>query len=295
MKNTKNQNNDDLTMDVRKLTANEQYLIRRNIIKLNRQNKSAKFIAEILDVSISHVYGTIAKYEREGINGIKPKHEGRKQGEKRLLSTDQEKEIQNIIIDKYPEQLKLKGFLWSRSSINELIQRKYGIYLALSTLGYYLARWGFSVQRPCRVSRKQNPKHVQKWLDDEYPAIAQQAKDENAEIHWGDEAGIQNTCNYVKGYAPIGKTPVVYTENERFKVNMLSTITNQGKLRFMLYRDSMTQQKLIEFMTRLIKESPRKIILILDNLKVHHGKIAKEWLDKHKSQIEVYERVNPTL
>ncbi|NBH77333.1 IS630 family transposase, partial [Clostridiaceae bacterium] len=32
----------------------------------------------------------------------------------------------------------------------------------------------------------------------------------------------------------------------------------------------------------------RKVFLILDNLKVHHGKLAAAWLDKHKEKIEVF-------
>ncbi len=41
-------------------------------------------------------------------------------------------------------------------------------------------------------------------------------------------------------------------------------------------------------MKRLIKESTRKIFLVLDNLKVHHSYIVRDWLTKHKEQIEVF-------
>ena len=69
---------------------------------------------------------------------------------------------------------------------------------------------------------------------------------------------------------------------------MISAISSQGKVRFMLYPDSMNQQRLIRFMTCLIRDSERKVFLILDNLKVHHGKLAAAWLDKHKEKIEVF-------
>ena len=50
----------------------------------------------------------------------------------------------------------------------------------------------------------------------------------------------------------------------------------------------MNQQRLIRFMERLIRASERKVFLILDNLKVHHGKIVAAWLEKHKDTIEVF-------
>ena len=50
----------------------------------------------------------------------------------------------------------------------------------------------------------------------------------------------------------------------------------------------MTQQYFIDFMKRLIKDTDRKVLLIVDNLKVHHGKIVAEWLSKHKEEIELF-------
>lgn len=64
---------------------------------------------------------------------------------------------------------------------------------------------------------------------------------------------------------------------------MISTITNQGKVRFMLYEDNMTSTVFIKFMSRLIHDSSRKIFIIIDNLKVHHSKAVKQWLSKEEN------------
>ena len=68
---------------------------------------------------------------------------------------------------------------------------------------------------------------------------------------------------------------------------MIFSITNQGQVRFMFYRDNMNSKRLIEFMRRLTKDAGRKVFLTLDNLKVHHGKAVKAWLEKHQAIIEV--------
>ena len=77
-------------------------------------------------------------------------------------------------------------------------------------------------------------------------------------------------------------------EMKRHRVNMLSAVNSQGKVRFMIYQDIMNQQRLIRFMEHLIRVSKQKVFLILDNLKVHHGKLAASWLEKHKDKIEVF-------
>ena len=69
---------------------------------------------------------------------------------------------------------------------------------------------------------------------------------------------------------------------------MISAVSIQGKVRFMIYQDTMNQQRLIRFLERLVRSSERKVFLILDNLKVHHGKLVAAWLEKRKDKIEVF-------
>lgn len=114
------------------------------------------------------------------------------------------------------------------------------------------------MQRPVKRAYKQDQKQIDKWLNDEFPGITKRANDENAEIFFGDETNIQNTANYMKGYAPKGKTPVVKVEAQKFKVNMLSAISKRGKLRFMLYKENMDSGKLIDYMGRLIRDAHKK-------------------------------------
>ena len=67
---------------------------------------------------------------------------------------------------------------------------------------------------------------------------------------------------------------VLPVETKRQRVNMISAVNSQGHVRFMVYQETMNQQRLIRFMERLVRTSQRKVFLILDNLKVHHGKLA---------------------
>lgn len=278
----------EIKANAQKAGEETQYEIRKTIVRMLKNGINGKEIAKLLDVSEGHVSNVKRAYAEKGIEGIKPKHQGRKSGEKRILTPEQEKEIMSIIVDKDPMQLKFKGCMWTRKNITELIFQKYGITMKLSTLGYYLQRWGFSVQRPVKRAYKQDQEKIDKWLNEEFPGITKRAEAENAEIFFGDETNIQNTANYMKGYAPKGKTPVVRVESQKFKVNMLSAISKRGKLRFMLYKDNMNSSKLIDFMGRLIRDVEKKVFLILDNLRVHHSKDVQKWLEEHKDRIEVF-------
>lgn len=114
------------------------------------------------------------------------------------------------------------------------------------------------------------------------------AQEENACIYWGDETGVSNCEIVERGFSPKGCPPILPVETKRERVNMISAVNEQGGLRFMVYQGTMDQQRLITFMRRLIRTSQQKICLILDNLKVHHGKLVAAWLEKHKEKIELF-------
>jgi transposase len=76
--------------------------------------------------------------------------------------------------------------------------------------------------------------------------------------------------------------------NKRESLSLISTVTNQGKVRWQVFEGTMHADLLIGFFKRLIKGTDRKMFLILDNLKVHHARKVKAWLAEHEDQIEVF-------
>lgn len=160
--------------------------------------------------------------------------------------------------------------------------------MPIRTVGEYLKRWGMTPQKPQKRAYEQRALEVKKWLEEEYPRIQAQAKQESAEIYWGDETGLRNDCQHERGYAPKGKTPTIKLNANREFINMISAITNQGKVRFRFFKGTMNSDVLIDFFVRLLKDAKRKVIMILDNLRVHHCAPVKEWLEKHKAMIEVF-------
>ncbi|WP_202862910.1 IS630 family transposase [Microbulbifer sp. A4B17] len=144
---------------------------------------------------------------------------------------------------------------------------------------------GFTPQKPARWNYEQNPKAAKKCMEEDYPSIKQRAKQEGAEIYWGDETGIGSDCQHERGYAPKGKTPIVKLNAKRTSLNMISVITSQGTVRFQTYEGADRQ---VDFHKRLIKAAGCKVYLILNNLRVHHTRVVKAWLAKHEDEIEIY-------
>lgn len=274
--------------DFRSINDETRDELRTRAIRLIQKGITQQEVASIIGCHYNTINTWWRNYNKKGSSGIKSKQRGRKEGEFRLLTPEQEVFIQKSIVDKMPDQLKLTYALWTRKAVKELIYREFKVKLAINTVGLYLKSWGFTPQKPKKQAYEQNPKAVKKWLDEEYPAIRERAKAEDAEIHWGDETGIRNDHHYGRSYAPKGKTPVRKHLAKKLSMNMISTVTNQGKVRFMTYTGTMNSDLLIDFLKRLIKDSNKKVFLVVDNLRVHHSKILKEWLLENKDKIEIF-------
>jgi transposase len=275
-------------IDARKHSPATQYEIRKQVIRLRKKGLSNRDVAQGVGISECHASTIWQRYQKEGSQVIRLGQRGRRTGEKRTLTQAQEAEIQRLLIDKTPDQLKLAFALWTREAVRLLIKDLYRLEMPIRTVGAYLQRWGFTPQKPVKRAYEQNPQAVRQWLETEYPILVARAKKEKAVIHWGDETGLQTDAYRVRGFAPQGKTPVVRISAKKSSVNMISAITNQGLVRFMMYRDTMTSQLLIKFMSRLVKDTDHKVFLILDNLRSHHGKKVKEWLEEHQKEIMVF-------
>jgi len=257
---------------------------RRQAHRLRKRGMTRAEIGEIVGVHAD----TVGRWLKLSPRELKVNRGGRNPGEGRHLTQAQEERIRKLITDKAPDQLKLDYALWTRKAVMELIEQETGIALPIRTVGEYLKRWGFTPHKPVKQAYEQNPEAVQRWLDEEYPEIKAQAKQEKAEIYWGDETGIQSDSQHKRGYAPKGKTPVIRLNAKRSSTNMISAVNNQGKVRFEIFEGSMNTDVLIDFCKRLIKSAKRKVYLILYNLRVHHAKVFKAWLQEHKDEIEVF-------
>lgn len=271
-------------IDARKLSRDVLEEKRRQAHRLRKHGLTRAEIGDIVGVHAD----TVGRWLKLDRRNLKVNRGGRQRGDARLLSAKEEKQIRTKIIDKTPDQLKLEYALWTRKAVQELIERETGVQLAIRSVGEYLKRWGMSPQKPQKRAYEQSAPAVQRWLKQEYPRIKAKAKQENAEIYWGDETGLRNDCQHERGYALKGQTPVISLNANRVSLNMISAINNQGKVRFRFFEGSMNAEVLIDFFMRLLKYAKRKIFVILDNLPVHHCKPVKEWLSEHKHMIEVF-------
>jgi transposase len=275
--------------DARSLPGAAQAALRKRAVRVVLDGMTQAEAARVFGVHPNAVNRWIKRYREGGWDGLSERRRGRRAGEQPVLAAPQQQEVIALVRESTPDQLGLPGFLWTRDAVGELITQRYGRWLARTTVGGYLRRWGFSPQKPQHRALEQNPAAVARWLATEFPAIRAQAKREGGVVLWLDEMGVRSDAAAGRSWAPMGQTPVIKRTGKRFGVNMLSAISNAGRLRFRLFTGSFNGPAFIDFLGRLLRDcGGRKVHLIVDGHPVHHAKLVSAWVGRHAERIELH-------
>ena len=273
--------------DARTLAPAAQAHLRRLAVKAVRAGLRQTVAAKTYGVSLRAVNKWVAIDKVGGLRALKPKRRGRRLGQGGRLRVAHAQRIRSLIVGKLPDQLKLPFYLWTRAAVASLMAREYGLTVSLTTVGRYLRAWGMSPQKPVRRAYERNDPAIAKWLSEEYPAIARQARRDRATIYWGDEMGLRSDHVAGTSYAPLGQTPVIRATGQRFGCNMISAITNRGGLSFMVFEGKFKSPVFVAFMQRLLKQVAGTISLIVDGHPVHKSGTATRFAASHSSRLRL--------
>ena len=275
--------------DARSLSAEGQEDLRRRVVEAVGKGLAQTEAARVFGVARGTISRWMGLLEREGRRALRARRRGRPPVSR--LAPHQAATTVRYMVSGCPEQLLLPFALWTREAVQELLLRKFALQVSVWTVGRYLRAWGLTPQKPVRRAYEQDPVAVEKWLAEEYPAIRAAARQFKAQIHWLDEMGLRSDHQAGRSYGRRGQTPVVLGTGQRFRCNMISAITNRGRLAFMIFRQRFTARVFLNFLGRLLRltrKSRRKIFLIVDGHPVHQSRAVQRWLAEHAEQIRTF-------
>jgi len=271
--------------DMRTLSPKAQEAIRIRIVTVVEGGMSQSKAAKTFGVSRQSIITWMQLKRLGGWNALKSEKRGRKQQSSKLKPRIAALVV-HVILTSSPEKHMCSGILWTRAAVVELIVRKGGPLLSKWTVGRLLKKWRMTPQKPAKRALEQDPAAIKRWLTEDYPQIAANAKAMGAEIHWLDETGIRADHQAGRTYGRKGQTPVVAGTGQRWTFSLLSTLTNKGFLRFMSYGETFDAAVCIDFLKRLIKSTDSVPFVIWDRHPVHRSKKVQTWLEENKERIQ---------
>ena len=268
-----------------------QIHVRKLAVKAVVHNgQKAALVADVLGVALKTVYRWVKIYKTAGDTALKQKKRGSAKGSRGSLSVEQCTQVQVLIMNHDPGQLNLPFLLWTGKAVKALIYKEFSIDLPIKTIGTYLHRWGFTPKKPLNKSYEQQPEVLKKWLEHEFLDIKKRASKENAEIHWGNETGFINEVRYQNTCEGFPQTPTVFiSTSHKLKVNMVSSISNQGNTHFNIHESEISPLDFVSFLEKLIRCTTKsKIYFIVNKLPQLYSQEVSNWLYENRAFIKVF-------
>jgi transposase len=229
----------------------------------------------------------VSLYREQGEAGLAVQPQGRPEGSGRVLLCEEEEEIHHLVVDSLPSDHDIPSATWTRQAVAELIAKRVGVDLTLQGVGKYLRRWGLTPQKPARQAREQDPEEVREFVEQTLPEVKEQAEQEEAQLHFVDEVGVQTSDQIGTSYAPEGETPVLEVPKTHIEQNVISSVTPDGDLLYWAFPNTMNAEKFITFLEHLVSEASGKIIVFADRHPAHDAQAVEDWLKGRETQIEL--------
>src|SRR3954451_22774863 len=242
-------------------------------------------VAASLGMARGTVYGWLARYREGGKDALKARPVP---GRPPKLTGAQMRTLYTMIVGADPRQYAFEFALWTRDTVRSLIRREFNVALSAVSVGRLLRTLGLSPQRPLWRAWQADPEAVQRWREEDFPAIRKQAKAEGATIYFADEAGIRSDYNAGTTWAPVGQTPVVKATGARFSLNMLSAVSAQGALRFMIHEGTVNATVFIDFCKRLLRDADGPVYLVVDGHPAHRARATTEFVTSTDGRLKLF-------
>lgn len=273
--------------DARSLSVESLEVLRRlavrAVVDLGLRQKE---VATIFGVSENAVGTWCRAYREQGDDGLKVRPQGRPEGTGRVLTPAEEKILQAIIQDAAPDRYGIPLPTWTRRAVQALVAKRYGIDLSEQGVGNYLHRWRMTPQKPSRHAREQDPEEVREFEEETLPEAEERADQEDGELHFADEAGIQVQDQIGTSHASIGHTPVLEFPKTRIQQSLIASVTPNGDLTYELFPGTLTADKFIGYLEQLIASTDKKVFLVIDRHPAHTAGAVDEWKEDHSDEIE---------
>ena len=282
-------------INIKSLPAKRREEIRGKLFALWRKGVKAYAAAKQLRIherTAYHLYGRF-RDEREG--AVAEKRRGPAASPRASLTPGETERLAAAVSGGDPRQLVLGFALWSSRAVVAFAREKFGKEISRRAARRLVRRLGYTYQRPVRRAREQDAAAVRGWLDRDYPAIRTLARENGASIFWADEASCQASGVKARGYSPRGRAPVLNAPaNRRVRCNYIAAVSNRGELYFQTFADTMTADRFRRFAQGLVADVGGPVVLIVDNLRVHHADCLQGWLGEMERSGSLWVRYLPS-
>ena len=245
---------------------------------------SPEDVSELLGISRSSVYAWLKRFKSEDYEGLETK---KAPGAEPVVTAEMDAWLKQTVLETTPEAFGDDTPLWTCALLAEVLAERFGVEVGGAAINTHLHRLGLSVQKPSYRATEQDPDAVDHFVNEAFPKLQRFAKAIGADIAFEDEAGVDLRERSGTTWGARGDSPSVAVTGRRGHLNILSTVSAQGELRYHVTEGRINSDVYIDFLKQLLKGRTRPLILVVDGASFHRSKKVRVFIAQHRHRIRL--------
>jgi len=193
-------------------------------------------------------------------------------------------------LDEGPVKAGFGGACWRSPMIQQMIFERFGVYYNVFYIAQLLKNLGFSSQKAACVSDHLDERKRHEGRTTTWPQILRLAQERKALLLCGDDASCPQWGTLTYTWARRGQQPRVKTSGKRkgYKVfGLLEYFT--GRFFYQGQDGRLNSAASIAFLTRVLKQTTRAIVLIQDGAKSHTSAETTAFFAQQTARLQVFQ------
>lgn len=271
----------ELTEAMKQTDSTRQYE-RYLAVRLHLTGRTYSEISDILGRTYQSISTYCRCYEEGGLPALDMGHSP---GGSRKLTEEQEQEIAETVINKKPIEVGFEArHTWTLAILASWIERQFGQSFTEKGVSKLLKRLGFSYTKATYTLARANPAEQKVFREITLPELKEQViQGELDHLLFEDESMIRAYLALQYNWFLKGQQRKIPTYGHHEGAKLLAAIhyeTGHVTHEEVEQYDAATFQRFLE---RVLEEYPTgKMVMVLDNARIHHAKQLQPFLQKHE-------------
>jgi len=190
-----------------------------------------------------------------------------------------------------------RGDLWTCGRVASVLHEEFGVVYHPGHVSRILKELGWTPQIPITRAIQRNEEEIERWRQEVWPELVQQAKRDRRTLLFVDESGFYLLPSRVRTYSPEGLRPVLPEWQTRDHLSVMGGLTPGGRFYTLARQESLNGLHTIAFLIHILRYADRWLV-VWDRSPIHRRATVKEFantLPRHRIRTEFLPPYAPDL
>jgi transposase len=232
-------------------------------------------IAVALDASAAAVSRWLAAARRAGLQALLTQP---RSGAPAKLSDGQKRLLPDFLWHG-PEAYGFRGELWTCRRVAQVLGEEFGVRYSRSQVARILKALGWTPQVPITRAIQRDEDAIERWADQDWPALKARARKEGRTLVFVDEAGFYLLPGKVRTYSPRGLRPLVPEWQTHDHLSVMGGLTADGRILTWVRQRPLDGLDTVAFLEHLGREIGGPAQVIWDRSPIHRRAAVGEFVE----------------